>query len=189
MSYYTINNIPIYISNKTDKIFSDIWGREKSAMQLIARHLKGEENNEYEIFCYDFLLDVFNSNKEIFKMDFEEFEFVGNDCKFEIFDLIYDYCNYYGHARIVDERNFEQRIIADYSGLDLSFPSGKIYILQHVVRPYRWWWRYTNNIMNRKINILLDTSKIHKIRGTLEEFTIYFENYYIICGKDIEIKL
>jgi len=68
-----------------------------------------------------------------------------------------------------------------------TYPMGRVFAFDHYVRPGRWWWRYTHKMIGRTVRVVIITSIVTRLVGSLSNFTLFSPWLQIRCGEDLEI--
>ncbi len=179
MSYYNIEKNAVYMSHGNyRKILVD----ELKVSDYSGFYISGsngqpsKERTKHEALVYDFLLDKFKTDFEGFRKNYLDFELVESEARDNIWDLLYDYCIYYGHSLLIDLRDEHKQMIDDLNGdTSIYLPMGNTFVIAASLQKNRFKIR---NILKSfpKTNILINANKIIKIDGRLEHFQVSFEN-------------
>lgn len=192
MGYYTINSKPIYITYEREKYLVSRWEDKNEnlpASKKIARILKdSKESLDYSNFCFNFL-DTMNKHYPItFNDTWFNFNINAENSKFEIWNLLYDYICYYGGGRLIDERDFEEKILDDYSCGGLIYPQGKNFIFEIIDNP-KLSFKSLISKERRRVRIPINTHTVEKIEGNLESFEVTFKHFTLSLSKNITINI
>lgn len=193
MPYFIIEKQPVFMTNKKYKKIRQEALKDKDASFRIGSRIqysyyKNKEKEEAEKLMYNTLKNKYDENQEIFFSDWVSFDLIGKDAQENIWDLLYDYCNYYGHSYLSDPRSEISKIVDEFVGDSLLYPMGKVFLLNHLVKPHKWYWKYIFKMRNRHIKILISVDKVSRITGNLTQFKIALDNGTILnCGRDILI--
>lgn len=186
MGYCTINKSLIYISREIDKEIISAWEKigNKTASEKIGRIIANSKGSkDFNLFSFNYLNNI---DKKTLTSRYLNFNFDENELKFEISDLLYDHCHYYGGSIIKDTRDFTEKIIDDYNYDSRIFPFGKEIIFeQKIKRGISTLFITEDN--QRKIKIFINLGKVKRIEGNLECFNVYYEGMIISFGKDVSI--
>nr|WP_312577693.1 hypothetical protein [Sedimentibacter sp.] len=187
MSAFIINNIPVYLTHEKYIEISKKACKDKDWEFMVSATMQGtEEGKEKRKLIFDELWNLYRNDKEKFISDWSEFELTDKEAEENIYSLLDAYCAYHGYAYLSESRCDMQQIIDSYT-FDYKYPIGKIFSLNHNVKPEHWWWKYSNKMKGRVIRIVIDTRKVKKVIGNLKYFQLYTENFILLCGKDLEI--
>jgi hypothetical protein len=188
--YFIINRQPVFLPSERYRELEGIISEDKGPEWRIASVMAGsEESEEKSELMYDTLSRVFSEDPQHFNSHWMEFDLLGNEAAANTWDLLYDYCHYYGHAFLSDLRDIPEKLTADFLGDSYSYPMGKVFALNHVVKPNRWWWRISRGMKGRVIRAIVDVDKVARLKGNLRRFVLYSDNYKMICGKNLDIYL
>ncbi|WP_422487321.1 hypothetical protein [Gudongella sp. DL1XJH-153] len=195
MPYYVIDKYPVFLTRKKYGILreealkdKDLMFKMKSTMK--SNYHKVKENEEAKSLMYDMLKSEYDNNEENFMFKWVYFDMNGEEGKENIWNLLSDYCTYYGHSYLEEIRDLSSSMIRDILGESYKYPMGELFLLVHEVKPVQWYWKYTAKMKNRYIRAIIDTKRVTSISGVLKEFKIEFDNGgYIIFSENIVIAI
>ncbi len=186
MTVYLVKRQPVYIPFSRMQELKEELLKEKSAQYRVASIIAGSrENEETSRIIRQFLLAEYEKDPSRFYSEWVKFNIVGEEASKEIWPLLHCYCLYYGYASLVDLRTTMNVIMDNLHSTDMEYPMGKAFILEHQVRPARWWWKYTHRMANRKIQVLIIPKLAYRLAGELKDFTIYTKSLRIKCEKKL----
>lgn len=91
---------------------------------------------------YNFLKSKYENQKKL--DDWVNFEIIEKEAQENLWELLYDYCLYYGHSYLSNTRDESSKITDDMIGISsFSYPMGKVFSLNHLMKPRKWYWKYT----------------------------------------------
>ncbi len=186
MPYVVIDNKPVYISWKLSAQLKDeFFGKDKVPF-LMRRGSK--EAKEFNKAQYTLLEKKYKKAPNSFENDYVKFNLLGDDAIGNVWDLLYDYCHYHGYAFLTEIRDFTSQLTDDLLG-DSSYnsPFGKVFALDHFVKPYRWWWRFTGKVKGRTVRLIISVNDVTRIVGSLDDFILYTNNFVIRCNKEFQV--
>lgn len=193
MPYFVIEKQPVFMTvKKHEKVRKEAL-KDKDAgfrigSMIVSSYSKNKQKEEAEGLMYNVLKSKYDENEESFFSEWVNFELFDKEAQENIWDLLYDYSNYYGHSYLSDTRNGIDKILDDIIENSYSYPMGQVFLLNHLVQPRKWYWKYTSKIRDRNIKILINSGKVVKIIGKLTQFKIIFDSGTILsCGADIFI--
>jgi hypothetical protein len=191
MGYLTINNKPVFITRTKNKVLSDFFenkNKDKDAIWILGSKIAGNEAcKERQAVKYDYLVREEIKDSDAFFNNWIYFDLIGEEAMENTWEILYDYCNYWGHSVLVDLRDTSTRVSDSYSHRDFLYPMGKVFLIVHNVQPHRWWWSITQNMEDRQIKMTIDVNKVTRIKGTLDNFELYIGDLKLVCNKDLEI--
>lgn len=188
MSYFIINKQPVFLSAHRYAELKRQVSVDKGADWRIASVFQGrKENRECQEMMFEALNGMCTKNPECFVEEWVRFDFRGADASENAWDLLWDFCHFYGYAFLSDLRDTPNRLAADLENDSYLYPMGRIFALDHVVRPGRWWWRFAHKMVGRKVTLLINTARVRQLSGSLAEFELNSDSFRLFCGKDILI--
>ncbi|MNW51354.1 hypothetical protein D3C74_288380 [compost metagenome] len=187
MPFFVINKIPVFLTWDRDKeLREEIFGIENVFGSYIQRY--GQKNNDYKKIKKA-LYKKYLQNKMAFVKEWSEFDLYGEDAASNMWDLIYDYCAYYGCGYTSDIRDETSFFVDDSMGQSFLFPQGRTFMLNYYVAPYNWRWKYIRRKKGITITTVIDATNVERIVGTLANFTIFYKDRIIKCGEVFDITL
>ena len=188
MSYFIINKQPVFLSWSRYKQIREEALKGKDAIYKISSTIAGhKETKETQKLMYEVLKAKYDKDPKQFYSEWVKFDIVGDDASRNVWDLLYDYCHYYGYAYLSDLRDFTQKLADDYEGDSYAYPMGQLFALIHLVKPTRRWWKYTHKMTGRIVKLIIISENVHRLVGDLTNFTIFTKDFQIRCGRDFEI--
>jgi hypothetical protein len=187
MPFYIINKKPVFLTWERDnKLREQVYGLDNVISSRIVQ--TGEKNKDHKIFREE-LNRKYKESPSNFVTEWVKFDLIGEDAKYNVWDLVYDYTCYYRCGYTLDGRDEKRDANIDYSGDNYYFPQGKIFILNHYVEAGKWYWKYTGKFKGRTVKTVIDCMKVERIIGDLSRFLIVFDNYSIECGETFEVSI
>lgn len=188
MSYYLINKQPIFLSLSRDKQIRKEALKDKDAEYRVASMIAGtEESIEAQRLMFNVLKAKYDKDPERFYSEWVKFDIVGDEASQNVWDLLYDYCDYHRYAYLSDLRDPVKKIVDDYEGNSYTFPMGRVFVLEHFVKPARWWWKYTHKMSSRTIRLIIPSENVCRLVGDLINFVIFTKGSMMRCGHDFDI--
>lgn len=170
MSYFLIKNNPIFITWEKTAQFRRIIANDKKERWEKTLYLVGGINNkqvkEIEGIIFDKLTKIYNENPSSFKNDWYNFDLEGENAQFSIKDLLHDYCDYHNHG---------------------SLSGSNILHLEFKLKNKNIFKKLFFDDQDDIINILIDTNTVARIKGNLDNFTIYTDSFNLVCNRNIQI--
>lgn len=183
--FHVINKIPVFLTWEKDKeLRAEVYGVENVFGSYIKR--SGVKDKHYKLF-EKALNNKYRLDPSVFIKEWSEFDLKGEDAMSNVWDLIYDYCAFYGCGYTSVIRNDVESLTDDYMGESFTFPQGKVFALNHYVAPSRWYWKYTRNKKGKVIRTIIDSTRIRRIVGDLSDFRIIFDDRILRCGSIFEV--
>ena len=188
MSYCIINNHPVFLYSSRQKEIQERALKGKSAVQkidsIIAGVKKGEEVGD---FVADFLKGQFEEDPVNFHTNWAVFDISGDEAAQEGWELLCDYCDYHRYGYLSDLGDYAPQLTDDSTEESPRIPVGQIFVLNHLVKPSRWWWRYTRKMSGRTVSLVIVAKNVNRLVGDLTNFTIYAKDLRISCGPNFSI--
>ncbi len=184
MPYINISGHNVFLYSEIySKIKNDVL-RDKSASYRTSSIIAGtKECLETEKLMIDWLKMKNRENSETFYKEYVNFSIGDEYAKIDIFDLLFDWCDLSRLGYIVDNRDSIQKILSDYEGDSIGYPAGKIFGLEIKVCS-------TSNVLRRifsakkSVYLQIDTAKVTKLEGHLEDFQIYMGQLILSFSKE-----
>jgi hypothetical protein len=140
MPYYLINKQPVFLSWSRYRELEELVSMGKDYLWVSSSKIAGhKESKEKSELMFGILNKKYLNNPDDFNSHWIEFDFKGQEASGNAWDLLYDYCHFYGYAFLSDLRDFSEKLIADYQGELYSYPMGRVFALNHFVKPTKWW--------------------------------------------------
>jgi hypothetical protein len=133
---------------------------------------------------------MYLEDPENFYKEWVYFDLHNDKAVYNVWDLIYDYCCYYGCGYLSDLRDETQKLTDNLlEGGNYFFPQGKVFVLNYIVHPARWIDKFTKKSNRKVIQFKIEANKVKRIVGNLADFIIIFDNYQLHLGKTIKIEI
>jgi hypothetical protein len=188
MSYCIINDQPVFLYPSRYKEIQERALKGKNATQNIASIIAGtRESKEVDEFVYKFLRTRYEEDPVNFRVNWATFDITGDEAVQEVWDLLSDYCNYYGYGYLSDLRDFAQHLTDNDVGDSYKYPMGQVFALNHFVKPARWWWQYTRKMKGRAVSLVIVAKNVYRLVGDLTNFTVYAKDFRVNCGPSFGI--
>lgn len=186
MPYYIINKQAVFLSWARSKELNELVSKDKDSSWRISSVIHGHQASEEKSkLVYEVLNKKYIDDPDDFKSAWVEFDLKGKEASKNTWDLLYDYCHYFGYAFLSDLRDYSEKMSADFKGELFSEPMGKVFALNHLMKPTKWWWKYIHKMKGRNVRVVINTEKVKRIQGNLEKFIIYTDNCEITCSQSI----
>ena len=188
MSYCIINDQPVFLYSSRYKEIQEQALKGKKTTQTIASIISGtRESKEVDEFVNAFRLKRFEEDPVNFNINWVSFDITGHEATQVVWDLLNDYCNYYGYGYLSDLRDFAQQLTDDPAGDSYKYPAGQVFALNYFVKPARWWWQYTRKMNGRTVSLIIIAKNVHRLVGDLTNFTVFAKDFRINCGPSFGI--
>jgi hypothetical protein len=189
MPYVEIGSQPVFLSHSRHERLRDEVLGEKGALSRVSSAIHGsKESQEAQLLMINALEAKYAESPTRFWNEWVHFDMEWDEARENVWDLLCDYCDYSGYGRLKDFREPFERLIEDREYGDAhTHPMGRIFSLEHYVRPGRWWWRYTHKMGGRTVRIIIISNTVTRLVGTLSGFTIVTPSLQINCGDDFDI--
>jgi len=172
MPYYIVSGQPVFLHSRLHKELEDQALKDWSGLDRIGARIAGPKADEAQSLVAELLEE--NSVLEEFYSDYVFFDLTGEEAEVNVWDLLYDFCHLRQCGHLVDVRSFEDKIISDYGGEGYAYPMGRLFEIHVPVEPIR----QDKSIFKRTpksrhaVRILIDTSKVTRLHGDLNDFTV-----------------
>jgi hypothetical protein len=188
MPYCMVNNQPVFLYTSRYKAIQEKALKDKSAAQKVSGIIAGtKESKEVQEYIYNYLRKQYDEDPVNFHTNWVAFNITGKEAAQEVWDILSDYCKYYGYAYLSDLRDFMKEQTDDHNGDSYKYPMGQVFALNHFVQPARWWWRYTQKMNGRTLSLVIVAKTVQRLVGDLANFTIYTNEYRLNCGPNLGI--
>ncbi len=68
-----------------------------------------------------------------------------------------------------------------------TYSMGKVFTFNHFVRPLRWWWKYTLNMKDRTVSMVVNAEDVSRLVGRLDDFTVFGPGLFLRCAGDLVV--
>lgn len=191
MPYFLIKNIPVFLpKSRYNYLFNEVLKNKTPLERTSAMIASHKESLEAMDLMYQKLLSEFTVDKNKFISDWVHFDLQNDEASENVWDLLYDYCNYYGFAYLRDIRGFSDRLMDDVKGFSFKFPMGDIFEL---FIPFKYKKDKTKIISlfcfskRSGVVILINKNEVYRLIGHLTKFTIIANNFILKCDDEIRI--
>ena len=183
MPYYIINKKPVFLSNNRYTSLKESLLKGKTATQKVASFIRNmPEATALDKSMYHFLETEYSKNPEVFHKEWVCFDLFGNDASENVWDLLYDYCYYYGITIVRDLRDFTTKLEESYEGLDYNYPMGKIFVLDCYIKPLNRSRKSIFNKIRPNVSILVNCNNTERLTGELRDFIIFSRDFIVRCN-------
>lgn len=181
MAYMVVKGQPVFLHTAArSKVYKEAF-RDKDKMWRLGFSIAGfPHRKEAERLIWRTLRSWQVANPQAFRSQYVEFDMLGNEAQRDVWDLLYDYCCYTGAAQLADTRDAVQAILADWVDDTLNYPMGRVFLLRHRGGPS---WPFKK----KRLDVVIDTTQVVRVAGTLGDFVIFGHQYDIRCGLDISV--
>jgi hypothetical protein len=159
MPYYIINREPVFLSWQRYKVLEQEATKGKDPTWIVSSTIAGhKESEEKSELMFNVLDQKFREDPQGFHSKWVAFDLTGEEASKNVWNLLYDYCHFYGYASLSDFRDFTEKLLADYEGEAYTYPMGRVFALTHFVRPAKWLWRFTHKRKGRTVQVIIYTN-------------------------------
>lgn len=188
MPYYIIDKQPVFLPESRERELRLEALKGKSATNVVLSEIAGtKEGAEADELIYQALKAKYAEDPDQFHEDWVHFDLVGRDASDNVWDLLYDYCHYYGCGYLSDLRDFSQQLMDQYFSDPLRYPMGKVFSFNHFVPPRKWWWKYVRRTTGRMLRLVIVTEHVRRLTGELTDFVVQTTSHLIRCAGDMNI--
>jgi len=190
MPYYLINKQPIFLSTTRYRELEKLVTKDKDIMWIGISCMAGsKETKEKSELMFNALNKIFLDNPDYFNSYWVDFDLKDKEASENTWDLIYDYCHFYGNASLSDDRDFSEKLKADYERESINYPMGRVFTLNLFLKSRNCWWTFSPKRRERIIQVIINTDKVNHLKGNLKEFIVYADDWNLICGENFQIDL
>ncbi|WP_339249086.1 hypothetical protein [Paenibacillus sp. FSL P2-0136] len=187
MPLFVVNKIPLTLTWETDRILrEEIYGVGNVMKSYIVR--SNEKNNTHRL-QKKLLHKKYREDPETFIERFVKFDLRGEEACENLWDILYDYCAYYGSGYPSDKRDIEEQIFDEYNESQFIYPQGKVFYLDHYAPSLSLKGRLLRRKKGMIIRTLIDTRNVVRVIGTVDKFLIIFNDKMIRCSDEFEVFL
>ncbi|MFC6650290.1 hypothetical protein [Paenibacillus rhizoplanae] len=187
MPLFVVNKIPLTLTWETDRILrEEIYGVGNVMKSYIVR--SNEKNNTHRL-QKKLLHKKYREDPETFIERFVKFDLRGEEACENLWDILYDYCAYYGSGYPSDKRDIEERIFDEYNESQFIYPQGKVFYLYHYAPSLSLKEKLLKQKKGIIVRNLIDTRNVMRVVGTLDKFLIMFNDRVIRCSDVFEVLL
>lgn len=174
MPFLEIGKQNVYISNSRSSFLNDFLFKDKDDLFLrSSRLLNSKARLEHEKVITDYLEREYTNDPEAFYLNWVCFDIRDDEATDEVGFLLDIYCMFSGGLSLLDPDGRQIEFVYSDSGI------------RHPVFAIAC---NIGKIKDREINIFIESKRVTRIVGTLKEFTIYMEDFKLICGGNIEMR-
>lgn len=185
--YFQICNTPVYITWRALREIDQIVLEHKGVPFKMSTQIAGtREEREATELRIKFLEEEYRKDPVLFYEKWVNFDLMDDEARSETWDLLFDYCHFRGWGRLIDVRDFQERLLSDLMGESLQYPMGKAFLLTiPIMTPKALLSRLLSSSKGPELSVVIDTSGVRRLAGSLAEFTLYSDDYVIRFGSNI----
>jgi hypothetical protein len=189
MSYCIIGGQPVFLYPARYKEIREQALRGKDATHQMADIIAGtKEGQEVDEFVSEFLRKQYEADPVNFRTNWASFDLNGEEAVHEVWDLLTDYCRYYGYGYLSDLRHVARQLVdEDAEAPQQQYPAGRVFALNYFAKPMKWWWPYTRKMKGRTVSLVVVASSVYRLVGDLTNFTVYAKDLRLNCGPNLGI--
>lgn len=187
MPICTINNMRVFISSERSLFLHNECIKNAILPEGAPSFMfaGSDEVRKRDEFIYDYLMDMAKNDLKNFIENWVKFDIIKKEIISNIWYLLNDYCYLTGYYYLSRASTGSNPITEMLSGDFDDLPLGKVFSLNYVVPPQKWYWKFTHGMTGRKIKVIIDIDKVNRIFGELNNFEIEFtNNSKVLCTKD-----
>lgn len=173
MPYCKISSYHVFLHRSLQSQISSEVLKDKPSVYKVSSFISGSKaNKETKNEILYWLEQKFRENPSHFKEQFVKFSLVGEDARYDVFDLLYDWCSLSKLGWIKDNRNAVDKLISDYEGENLSYPAGKVF---HIVVKAISHNSFINRLFSsssKEVRVEINTQKISRLEGVISNFNL-----------------
>jgi hypothetical protein len=186
MGYYNIKEHKVFVTKEIDR---ELWNevtKDKSALYRISSRIKDSpESIEVDKLIYELIMSEYQNDPDNFIENWVKFDLTDVEAQSNIWDLLFDYC--------LDKPNFFLENIKY-----ISLQDGQYNINNEIYKPFyicveydvsKWWEKLFLKNKTIKTTCFIDTKKIKRINGSLDQFVVFSDDYTVFCHNKIGISL
>lgn len=191
MPYVLVDGHPVFLSwERQRRLGAQVWEEPEDYIGSMIAGTKESAENEKKFVSH--LEQLYVNNPDLFLQEWVNFDFQDKEAAENAWDLIYDYCCYYDSgASLIDVRETVERTMAsfDFEGESLVYPMGKIFAIDFVIPQRTIWRQFFKQSKRQHMRIIINSSLIKRVTGSLKEFSIFLPGLEIYFGQHIFISL
>jgi len=189
MSYYLINNQPVFLTNSRYRKISKIIAKGKDTLWEMKSIMAGSKESEVrDKLMFEFLLKEYSKNLNNFKKNWVNFDLGDDEATENVWSLLYDHCRFYEHKLFLsDLRDDVEKFLSDYEGDSPSGPMGSVFTIDSFVNFSKKQWISIYKKKDFKVRFYINSEKIQQIEGSLDNFTVLADDYTLVCNDELLI--
>jgi hypothetical protein len=192
MSYCVINGQPVFLHSALYKLIQEHASKMREAAPPMAgppadMRESRRESRRVGRTVYEFLRKQWEADPVHFHTNWASFDINGDGAVRDVWDLLNDYCEYYKHGYLPDLRNAVQQLADDFAGGAYEQSKVPVFALNHLVKPPKWWWKYTRKTDGRIISLVIVTKNVYRLVGDLKNFAVFTTDFRLNCGPNFGV--
>lgn len=188
MPYFLIKSEPVFLHTSLFERVRAEALKDKDAMFRASSMIAGRrEGKEAEKLMFDYLEKQFEDDPIRFYSEIINFDLKEEEATENVWDLLYDYCFYYGCGYLADIRSDLGKTFADYVGNSYTYPMGKAFTLNLCKPPTTFLDKFLNRSKKQVQTIPIYVKEAKRIVGNLKESVVYFENFKMTLKENFNI--
>lgn len=180
MSFFTINEEPVFIPWDKYKKLANEFTKDKDPLDKIAAYMEGDTSKELFGMFVDYLNKEYKNNPKKFNDEYVNFYLKDEEAKKNVWNLIYDYSILYNYPILYDARDFSEIATDDYQRNfnEFTHPMGDVFYLKFKIPIVsKKFLFFAPKQEYSETMIRIDCKKVNTIVGNLEEFKITTAKY------------
>ncbi|OME41444.1 hypothetical protein [Paenibacillus odorifer] len=187
MPLFVVNKIPLTLTWETDRMLrEEIYGVGNVMKSYI---VKSNDKNNTSRLQKKLLHKKYREDPATFIDRFVKFDLCGEEACENLWDILYDYCAYYGSGYPSDHRDIEEQLFDEYNGSQFIYPQGKKFYLDYYAPSLSLKGKFLRHKKGKIIRTLIDTRNVVRVVGTIDKFLIIFNDRMIRCSDTFEVIL
>lgn len=180
MSYYIIGGEPVFITHLRRSNLNERALRGKPPEWRVASDIAGmPQSQQADELRYFELEKEYLKDPASFRNQWVKFDMTGDEAQLNVWDLLFDYCHLHKSGRLVDLREEDEKVLADYVDDSYHFPMGRLFAVEFEVRQTSPWWSLIKRIPSPYLRIAVDTNRVKGLQGTLIDFMLLSPTFLI----------
>lgn len=210
VSFFVVEGMPVFMTAERQRQLESLALEDLPPSAAIERASDTKVGRriarQVEEMIHRFLMSEARSGKARFRREWVEFDFRDDEARQNVSRMLWDYCLYYGHSRLLgfkdairEETNpFAAAVMRslmvgaeDFLPRDEAgwpYPKDHLLLLLHEVRPYLWFWRFWPwNMKDRRVALHIMVTEVSQLVGTLADFWLVVRSALVHCAADLTI--
>ncbi|CAD5254335.1 MULTISPECIES: hypothetical protein [unclassified Imperialibacter] len=193
MAYYKIGRYRVFYSEDrfmevNQPFLSSLTAHELISMKVLGIDGKPDKNalKLQTIHIEKLQEDLKNLPNQDFIEKWVEFDFRNEKAQDVVGEILVDYFDIYKNGCIIDLRTFDDQLNNDFTGENLSFPTGEKVRLQFTLSNRQ---NFAQRLFKRRslFNVVMDLKRIKIAKGVLADFKIETDNQIFQFSENVEI--
>lgn len=184
MGFIRIKGMPAFLDREREQKLKGLVLKHETASYRVLSSIRGtKEQKRYWKLVKEYLLTESRKDFKHFYNEWIHFDFADNEAANAVQEVLGDYCGYFGNAYLSMFHDSLQYMIFD-AFFGYSHLLDKVFWFNVVSRPKYFWWHITKRIKDCELRVLVTASKVRRIHGSLNKFTIEADDFLLHCEEE-----